>query len=322
MQNGFVPRRRKRRNRRAEKGEGRIVVRDGEKDGEKEKRKRDAKEGIGRERERRKGGEGKVKEGYKISISLDSLNKEEKTHNHNKLPLIPPFLLAMYEKFTQMMMLCKLDQLREKEMFGLMDLLCLISGRKRRVARNVLSILYPHGAGSNHYTKALLIRAGVVAGQHISPVKYRTILKYRLMIPLFPVDEICQVCRKACLDSFGERAVHCKELSGFTYRHDMVRDVIFYVCREKHACIDQTRVSPLVGLSSRGFTVRQTALKAASCKVTNTPQKANALTIYVFIPFAVRYLCFLCTEDSRKSSSTELNESMHSHVMTLDPTKY
>ncbi|GJV79786.1 hypothetical protein Tco_1515656 [Tanacetum coccineum] len=52
-------------------------------------------------------------------------------------------------------------------------------------------------------------------GQHMSPVEYRTILKYRLMIPLFPVDAICPVCRKACLDSFGEHAVHCKELPGF-----------------------------------------------------------------------------------------------------------
>nr|GEW26915.1 putative reverse transcriptase domain-containing protein [Tanacetum cinerariifolium] len=43
-------------------------------------------------------------------------------------------------------------------------------------------------------------------------VEYRTILKYRLMIPLFPVDAICPVCRKTCLDSFGEHAVHCKEL--------------------------------------------------------------------------------------------------------------
>ncbi|GKA72130.1 hypothetical protein Tco_0778346 [Tanacetum coccineum] len=50
-------------------------------------------------------------------------------------------------------------------------------------------------------------------GQHMSLVKYRTILKYRLMIPLFPVDAISPVCRKACLDSFGEHAVHCKELS-------------------------------------------------------------------------------------------------------------
>ncbi|GKD76758.1 hypothetical protein Tco_1339379 [Tanacetum coccineum] len=125
----------------------------------------------------------------------------------------------------------------------------------------------------------------------MSPVEYHTILKYRLMIPLFSVDEICLVCRKACLNSFGEHAVHCKELPGFKYRHDMVRDVLFDICRRhgisakkespvnfltdpsdgrstlrpadvlvfgwvggKHACVDLTRVSPLVGLSSRGFT--------------------------------------------------------------------
>ncbi|GJY35887.1 hypothetical protein Tco_0421265 [Tanacetum coccineum] len=134
--------------------------------------------------------------------------------------------------------------------------------------------------------------------QHMSPVEYRTILKYHLMIPLFPVDAICHVCRKACLDSFGEHAVHCKELPCFKYRHDMVRGVLFYICRRagisakketplnflidpsdgrstlrpsdvlvfgwvggKHACVDLTGVSPLVGLSS------QAALKVASCKV-------------------------------------------------------
>ncbi|GJW79180.1 putative reverse transcriptase domain-containing protein [Tanacetum coccineum] len=68
-------------------------------------------------------------------------------------------------------------------------------------------------------------------GQHMSPVKYLTILKYRVMIPLFLVDVICPVCRKACLDSFWEHAIHCKELSGFKYRHDMVRDVLFDICR-------------------------------------------------------------------------------------------
>ncbi|GKD53112.1 hypothetical protein Tco_1286499, partial [Tanacetum coccineum] len=123
------------------------------------------------------------------------------------------------------------------------------------------------------------------------------------MISLFPVDAICHVCRKACLDSFGEHAVRCKELSGFKYRHDMVRDVLFDICRlagisakkeasvnfltdpsdgrsilrpadvlvfgwvgGKYACVDLTRVSPLVGLSSRGFTACHAALKAASCK--------------------------------------------------------
>ncbi|GJW40259.1 hypothetical protein Tco_0066104 [Tanacetum coccineum] len=65
----------------------------------------------------------------------------------------------------------------------------------------------------------------------MSPVEYRTIFTYRLMIPLFPVDAICPFYHKACLDSFGEHAVHCKELPSFKYRHDMVMDVLFDICR-------------------------------------------------------------------------------------------
>nr|GEX23007.1 ribonuclease H-like domain-containing protein [Tanacetum cinerariifolium] len=125
-------------------------------------------------------------------------------------------------------------------------------------------------------------------GQHMSSAEYRTIIKYRLIFPLFSIDAICPVCRKTCLDSFGEHAVHCKELPGFKYRHDMVRDVLFDICRRdgistkkeapvnfltnplderstlrpadvlvfgwvggKHACVDLTGVSTLVELNSR-----------------------------------------------------------------------
>jgi len=68
-------------------------------------------------------------------------------------------------------------------------------------------------------------------GQHMSLVEYRTILRYRLMIPLFSIDVVCPVCRKACLDTFGEYVVHCKELPGFKYKHDFVRDVLFDIFR-------------------------------------------------------------------------------------------
>ncbi|GJV57040.1 hypothetical protein Tco_1458045 [Tanacetum coccineum] len=169
-------------------------------------------------------------------------------------------------------------------------------------------------------------------GQHMLPVEYCTILKYRLMISLFPVDAICLVCRKACLDSFGEHAVHCKELLGFKYRHNMVRDVLFDICRRdgisakkeapvnfltdlsdgrstlrpadvlvfgwvggKHACVDLTGVSPLVGLSSRGFTAGQAALKAASGKVTKH-EKACIENQHVFIPVAFDTFGFLAPE--------------------------
>ena len=47
------------------------------------------------------------------------------------------------------------------------------------------------------------------------------------MIPLFSIDETCHICHKACLDTFGGHVVHCKELTGFKYMHDFVRDVLF-----------------------------------------------------------------------------------------------
>ncbi|KAJ0468913.1 hypothetical protein HanIR_Chr14g0702081 [Helianthus annuus] len=113
------------------------------------------------------------------------------------------------------------------------------------------------------------------------------------------VEEICLVCHKLCLDSFGEHAVHCRELPGFKYRHDLVRDVLFDIFRragistkketpvnfltdslggrftlrpadilvfgwigEKHAGVDLRGVSPLVGLGGSVFTVGSGCFKS------------------------------------------------------------
>ncbi|KAL8251129.1 hypothetical protein R6Q59_034822 [Mikania micrantha] len=141
----------------------------------------------------------------------------------------------------------------------------------------------------------------------MSVVEYRAILKYRLMIPLFPVDEPCPICRKVCLDKFGEHAVHCKELPGFKYRHDLVRDVLCDVLkragisakkeapvnflsdlckgRGKLACVDLTGVSPLVGLRDTGFVARQAVLKTELGKIAKH-EKACAENQHAFIPFA------------------------------------
>jgi len=59
----------------------------------------------------------------------------------------------------------------------------------------------------------------------MSAVEYRAILRHFLIISLFSIDEVCPVYRKACLDTFGEHAIHCKELLDFKYIHDIVRDV-------------------------------------------------------------------------------------------------
>nr|GEV89605.1 putative reverse transcriptase domain-containing protein [Tanacetum cinerariifolium] len=150
--------------------------------------------------------------------------------------------------------------------------------------------------------------------------------------------------------SFGEHAVHCKELPGFKYRHDMVRDVFFDICMRveisakkeapvnfltdpsderstfkpadvlvfgwvegKHACVDLTEVSPLVGLSNRGFTVGQAALKAALEKVTKQ-EKSCIENQYVFIHFVFDTFGFFAPEAVELLS--QVQRVMHSNVMT------
>ncbi|KAJ0836096.1 putative exostosin [Helianthus annuus] len=133
----------------------------------------------------------------------------------------------------------------------------------------------------------------------MSAVEYQSILKYRLMISMFPNDETCPVCRKACLDKYGEHALHCRELPVFKYRHDFMRDALVDILRRagisakkeapvnfltdpsegrstlrpadvlvfgweggKHACVDLTGVSPLAGFRENGFVAGQAVLKA------------------------------------------------------------
>ncbi|KAJ0824648.1 putative exostosin [Helianthus annuus] len=156
----------------------------------------------------------------------------------------------------------------------------------------------------------------------MSAVEYRSVLKYRLMIPLYPEDEPCPVCRKVCLDSFGEHALHCKKLPGFKYRHDLVRDVLFDVLKRagiaakkeapvnfltdpkegrsslrpadvlvfgwsggKHACIDLTGVSPLAGFRGSGFVPGQATRKAEAGKISKHEQ-ACIDNQHAFLPFA------------------------------------
>jgi hypothetical protein len=63
----------------------------------------------------------------------------------------------------------------------------------------------------------------------------------------------------------------------------------------KHACVDLTGVSPLVGLGTRTFIAGHAALKAASCKVVKH-EKACSDNQHAFIPFAFDTFGFLAPE--------------------------
>nr|GEU63514.1 hypothetical protein [Tanacetum cinerariifolium] len=129
-------------------------------------------------------------------------------------------------------------------------------------------------------------------GQHMSPVEYRTILKYRLMIPLFPVDAICPVwtsfdiCRHAGISA--KKEAHVNFLTDPSDGRSTLRPadvLVFGWVGGKHACADLTVVSLFVGLSSRGFTVGQAALNIALGKVAKH-EKAYIENQHVFILFA------------------------------------
>ncbi|GKA57408.1 putative exostosin-like protein [Tanacetum coccineum] len=76
---------------------------------------------------------------------------------------------------------------------------------------------------------------------------------------------------------------------------DDLRQALFYMAMRKHACVDLTGVSPLVGLRDNGFVAGQAALKAESSKVAKH-EKTCLENQHVFIPFAFDTFCFLAPE--------------------------
>ncbi|GJR39301.1 hypothetical protein Tco_1214985 [Tanacetum coccineum] len=105
---------------------------------------------------------------------------------------------------------------------------------------------------------------------------------------------------QACRDLRQERST-CDSVNFLTDPSDgrstlRPADVlVFRWVGEKHACVDLTRVSPLVRLGSQGFIVGQAALKATSCKVTKH-EKVCIENQHVFILLAFDTFDFLAPE--------------------------
>ncbi|GAU47853.1 hypothetical protein TSUD_404300 [Trifolium subterraneum] len=117
-------------------------------------------------------------------------------------------------------------------------------------------------------------------GQHMSPVKYCTVLKYRLMILLFPAED-----KEAPVNFLTD------PLEGRSTLRSVDVQVYEWV-GGKHACVDLTEVLPLVGVTTEDFTVGQTTLKAASSKVAQY-EIACSNNQHAFIPFAFDTFGFL-----------------------------
>ena len=68
-------------------------------------------------------------------------------------------------------------------------------------------------------------------GQTMNGKTYRSVLSYRLGVPLFSVSAPCSACSRVFDgDIFGDHAVSCSGLMGIKHRHNAVRDTLLDVC--------------------------------------------------------------------------------------------
>ncbi|XP_026414566.1 uncharacterized protein LOC113310188 [Papaver somniferum] len=65
--------------------------------------------------------------------------------------------------------------------------------------------------------------------QTLGPRKFRSVLCYRLGIPIFAEESRCTSCKRE-MDIYGDHALHCASEVGIKFRHNLVRDVFVDIC--------------------------------------------------------------------------------------------
>jgi hypothetical protein len=67
-------------------------------------------------------------------------------------------------------------------------------------------------------------------GQRMNHCQFRSVLCYRLTVPMFSEGSICPSCNVHRMDIWGDHAVHCSSEVGVKFRHNLVRDILVDIC--------------------------------------------------------------------------------------------
>ena len=67
-------------------------------------------------------------------------------------------------------------------------------------------------------------------GLKMNHSQFRSVLCYRLAIPLFTEGSLCPSCNTSKMDKWGDHAVHCSSEIGVKYCHNLVRDMLVDIC--------------------------------------------------------------------------------------------
>lgn len=153
---------------------------------------------------------------------------------------------------------------------------------------------------AHDYLKAIPISG---LNKAMGPRQFRSVIQYRLGIPLFEEDSTCACCNRLT-DRFGNHALHCASDFGLKFRHDLVIDLFADLCYKagvaarkeavfgclsnkanaqrpaniliynwengRDVCFDVTSVSPFAGSGYRNFTFGHAIAAAITANEINT----------------------------------------------------
>ncbi|GJV80472.1 hypothetical protein Tco_1516342 [Tanacetum coccineum] len=156
-------------------------------------------------------------------------------------------------------------------------------------------------------------------GQRMNHHQFRSVLCYRLTIPMFCEGSLCPSYNVHRMDQWGDHAVHCSSEVGVKFRHDLVRDILVDICSKvgimvhkeapmgflsddrrdlrpadlllfnwiqgKDVCLDVTGISPFAGMGSNSLAPGVALHNAVEKKKRKYTTKC-ADNGYKFIPFA------------------------------------
>lgn len=91
-------------------------------------------------------------------------------------------------------------------------------------------------------------------GQKMNGRQFRSILCFRLTIPLFAAGSICPSCGTKELDVWGDHATLCSSDVGVKWRHNVVRDVLADICGRVGIAV--RKEAPLGFLNEEGKSLR------------------------------------------------------------------
>jgi hypothetical protein len=74
-------------------------------------------------------------------------------------------------------------------------------------------------------------------GQRMNPRQFRSVLCYRLAVPMFSEGSLCPSCNVHRMDQWGDHAVHCATEVGVKLRHNLVRDILVDICSKARMCV-------------------------------------------------------------------------------------